>query len=134
VALVRTEASGAWQFPSALPPQETDVLQDQLETVLDVAAKQLGIDVSDSLCSQPVIQVRCATLCRTCVLASLCVGVGQRQSTPKRFACCAPAGQSLPRLHAVRVAAASNSQWSQMFNVCCSTWAAVFHLHASNVL
>ncbi|PRW32559.1 glutamate decarboxylase alpha [Chlorella sorokiniana] len=56
VALVRLADTGAWQFPSLLPAREGTVeLEDQLETALDVAQEQLGLDVTACLCSQPVI-------------------------------------------------------------------------------
>ena len=59
VALVRLADTGAWQFPSLLPGREGALeLEEQLETALDVAQEQLGLDITACLCSQPVIHVR----------------------------------------------------------------------------
>ncbi|KAI7835634.1 hypothetical protein COHA_010465 [Chlorella ohadii] len=56
VALVRLADTGAWQFPSLLPSREGALeLEEQLETALDVAQEQLGLDITACLCSQPVI-------------------------------------------------------------------------------
>lgn len=55
VALVRLSDTGAWQFPSVLPTREGDQLVEQLEAALSVAQQQLGLDVTEMLCSQPVI-------------------------------------------------------------------------------
>ena len=58
VALVRLADTGAWQFPSLLPSREGALeLEEQLETALDVAQEQLGLDITACLCSQPVIHV-----------------------------------------------------------------------------
>lgn len=59
VALVRLADTSAWQFPSLLPGREGALeLEEQLETALDVAQEQLGLDITACLCSQPVIHVR----------------------------------------------------------------------------
>lgn len=59
VAVVAPAGNGGPQFPSAPLPREAlaDRLQDQLETALEVGEKQLGLDLAEYLCSQPVIHV-----------------------------------------------------------------------------
>ena len=67
VALARQ--GDAWTFPSLRPARQAGSLEDELETALDAAEQQLGLDLTDTLCSQPVIQV-CgaadAPLCPCC--------------------------------------------------------------------
>jgi hypothetical protein len=60
VALVRSNATETWQFPSVLLDRDAEPLEEQLEAALDVAQQQLGIDVTEHLCSQPVIHVSSA--------------------------------------------------------------------------
>ncbi|KAL4421666.1 hypothetical protein ABPG77_001207 [Micractinium sp. CCAP 211/92] len=57
VAVVAPAGNGGPQFPSAPLPREAlaDRLQDQLETALEIGEKQLGLDLAEYLCSQPVI-------------------------------------------------------------------------------
>lgn len=57
VALVGAAAGGGPQFPSAPAPHQaaTDRLQVQLETALEAGQQQLGLDLADFLCSQPVV-------------------------------------------------------------------------------
>ncbi len=59
VAVVAPAGGGGPQFPSAPLPREAlaDRLQNQLETALEVGEKQLGLDLADFLCSQPVVHV-----------------------------------------------------------------------------
>lgn len=57
VALVRSKDAEAWQFPSVLLDRDVEPLEEQLEAALDVAQQQLGVDVTEQLCSQPVIHV-----------------------------------------------------------------------------
>lgn len=56
VAVVRPPGGGP-QFPSApvAPGAHADRLQDQLEAALEAGERQLGLDLADYLCSQPVI-------------------------------------------------------------------------------
>ena len=96
VALVRPAGGrdaplGGWQFPWAAPRGEAEGLEAQLEAALAAGQGQLGLDLSSTLCSQPVIQVRCAgshvgapgvlagwlCLCvqeQACVCVCLCAG------------------------------------------------------------
>lgn len=56
VALVRH--GDAWGFPSLPLRGQAGSLEDELETALDAAQQQLGLDLTETMCSQPVIQVR----------------------------------------------------------------------------
>ncbi len=76
VALVRLADTGAWQFPSLLPSREGALeLEEQLETALDVAQEQLGLDITACLCSQPVIHVSAGQKRGSCPVGMACCGV-----------------------------------------------------------